>query len=211
MEKQTLFNRTVNQKLTNVNNILHSNLFLSLDDAAKVKFYTGLPSMEIFEHVFNMVEGSVDRNGTKLTKKQEFIIVMMRLRLGLLEQDLAYRFSVAQSRISRIVSMWISVMVSRLSFLIHRPEREQLLKTMPSCFLDNFKQCVIILTVLKCPLRSQMISLPEHKHTPRTSTITQSRFCWESLLKEQYRSYVSLGEGVHQMSILRKIQVFSRS
>ena len=36
-------------------------------------------------------------------------------------------------------------MASRLSFLIHWPERKQLRKTMPSCFLDNFKQCVIIL------------------------------------------------------------------
>ena len=85
IDKQTLLNRKLNEQLLNVNKILHDHLFLSLDNTVKVKFYTGLPSMEIFEQVFNLVEGHIDRNGTKLTKKQEFIIVMMRLGLGLLD------------------------------------------------------------------------------------------------------------------------------
>ena len=59
---------------------------------------------------------------------------MMVLRLGLLELDLVYRFGIAQSTISRIICKWITVMASSLSFLIHWPEREQLRKTMPSCF-----------------------------------------------------------------------------
>ena len=76
-----MLNRKLNEKLLNVNKVLHDHLFLSLDNTVKVKFYTGLPS----------------------------------------------------------------AMASRLSFLIHWPERKQISKIMPSCFLDNFKECVIIL------------------------------------------------------------------
>ena len=34
-------------------------------------------------------------------------LVLVRLRLGLFEQDLAYRFGVSQSTISRIIITWI--------------------------------------------------------------------------------------------------------
>ena len=48
-----------------------------------MKFYTGIPSFEIFEQVFNFIKDHVDRdeNSTKLTHKQEFMIVLMRLRV----------------------------------------------------------------------------------------------------------------------------------
>uniref|UniRef100_A0A7M5X0V0 DDE Tnp4 domain-containing protein n=1 Tax=Clytia hemisphaerica TaxID=252671 RepID=A0A7M5X0V0_9CNID len=69
----------------------------------------------------------------------------MRLRLALLEQNLAYRFGVSQPTISRIINGWIGVMATRLEFLIHWPEREQLRKTMPGCILDNFEKCAVIL------------------------------------------------------------------
>ena len=36
-------------------------------------------------------------------------------------------------------------MAERLEFLIHWPQREQLIKNMPSCFQEHFKQCIVIL------------------------------------------------------------------
>ena len=44
-DKQTLMNSKLNEKLKNASKIVHDHLFLSLslDNPAKVKFYTGLP------------------------------------------------------------------------------------------------------------------------------------------------------------------------
>ncbi|XP_066916748.1 uncharacterized protein [Clytia hemisphaerica] len=127
--------------------LLRDHLFITNDSKKKMKFYTGLPSFEIFKNVIEFIKDHVDRDetSTRLTHKQEFVIVMMRLRFGLLEEDLAYRFGVAQSTISRILSRWIGVMATRFSFLIQWPEREQLRKTMPACFLENFEKCAVIL------------------------------------------------------------------
>lgn len=141
------YNNVTNLKLIQAKESLKNHLFIKNENEKKMKFYTGLPSFEVFENLFDLVQNHVDRDesSTKLTRRQEFMIVLMRLRLGLLEEDLGYRFGIAQSTISRILSHWIGVMATRLSFLIQWPERDQLRKTMPACFLENFEQCAVIL------------------------------------------------------------------
>lgn len=53
-------------------------------------------------------------------------------------QDIAYRFGVSQSTVSRICDKWLDVFYGRLNALIRWPEKEQLVKTMPLVFRDNF-------------------------------------------------------------------------
>lgn len=79
--------------------------FFDTDD--KVRFYTGLPSMELLMVVFEHVSSHVTRQTQSLNRFQEFIIVLMKLRLNAPLQDLAYRFVVSVSTISRIFSHWI--------------------------------------------------------------------------------------------------------
>lgn len=84
-------------------------------DDHKTKFFTGLPSWEVFLHVFSLLYTFIPRqNGnTKLILQDEFLLVLMRLRLGLLFEDLAYRFNIVKSTassISLIGSMsWLSI------------------------------------------------------------------------------------------------------
>ena len=40
--------------------------------------------------------------------KMNFFLVLIRLRLGLMEQDLADRFEISQSTVSRIIITWIN-------------------------------------------------------------------------------------------------------
>ena len=78
----------------------------------------------------------------KLTKKQELFLVLKRLRLALLEEDLAFRFGINQSRVSRIITKWLAVMSDRRSFLVAWPETDQLENNAnPECF----KKCAVIL------------------------------------------------------------------
>lgn len=106
----------------------------------KVKFYTGLTTFSLLLHVFNLVSQKVNLQSSKcsLSKFQEFLIVMMRLRLGLAEQDLGYRFGVHQSTVSRIIDRWLAPMSHALERLIVWPERDVLQKTMPLSFQETW-------------------------------------------------------------------------
>ena len=112
----------------------------------KTKFYTGLPTFTVLKHVFNLVSPYIKSGPTtSLLKFQQFILVLMRLRLDSPLQDLAYRFGISLATASRIFERWIDVMYTRLKFLIIWPEREELRCTMPSVFLKNFGNKVAVI------------------------------------------------------------------
>ena len=106
-------------------------------DDSKVKFYPGLPSFEILKATFEFVKPRV-KSKSLLSAFQEFVLTLMKLRLNVPLQDLAYRFGVSLSTISRTFSAWMINLDNRLSFLISWPEREDLWNTMPQCFQYAF-------------------------------------------------------------------------
>ncbi|XP_054471614.1 THAP domain-containing protein 1 [Anoplopoma fimbria] len=62
------------------------------NDAEKVKFYTGLPNFFVLETVMWLLAPHMDGMKTaKLSKFQQLLLTLMRLRLDLRNQDLAYR------------------------------------------------------------------------------------------------------------------------
>ena len=83
-------------------------------DDDKVKFYTGLPSFEVLMKTFAFV----NRRSLYLNKFQEFIMVLIKLRLNVPQHDIAYRFNVSRSVVSRVFSAWLIAMDIRLSPLI---------------------------------------------------------------------------------------------
>ena len=98
--------------------------------------------------IFNFVSPHVKHGSSTthaLSKFEEFIAMLMKLRLGLFDQDLAYRFGVHQSTISRNFRKWIDAMFIRLKPLIKWPGREELQKTLPLDFREHFKKCVVII------------------------------------------------------------------
>ncbi|XP_022799863.1 uncharacterized protein LOC111337765 [Stylophora pistillata] len=96
------------------------------DSSDKIRFYTGLPSYEVLMVVFEHVAPNVARkhSSTILGGFQEFVMVLMKLRLDMPFQDLAYRFVVSLSSVSRIFTSWIVAMDSRLSCFIYWPKRD---------------------------------------------------------------------------------------
>ncbi len=96
--------------------------------------------------VFNFVSSTINlHNRSALSKFEQFFMVLLKLRLNLCDQDIAYRFGVSQSTVSKNFRKWIDVCYIRLSPLIKWPEREQLLKTMPEEFKRGFNRCVCII------------------------------------------------------------------
>ena len=111
-----------------------------------VQHYTGLPNVKVLMTVYRFV--APKDYTTKLTPFQEFMVVLLKLRLNASSQDLAYRFDVSSSTISRILLQWLTVMDTQLQPLILWPERDALRETMPECFRAAFGEKVAV--VIDC-------------------------------------------------------------
>ena len=112
----------------------------------KTKFYTGIPNFVLLTHVFKLVAPHVRHTSTNvLSQFQEFLITLMKLKLNSPFQDLAFRFGISVSTVSRVFDKWIDAMSTRLQFLIMWPAREELRKTMPLAFKRNFGDKVAVI------------------------------------------------------------------
>ena len=117
--------------------------------AEYIKFYTGLPNCKVLKAVFNLIKPGISHhNQSKLTPFQEYIMVLMKLRLNTQIQDLAYRFGISSSTVSRLFLKWVITMNHRLKHLILWPNRDSLIRTMPACFQKSFGKKVAI--VIDC-------------------------------------------------------------
>ena len=96
------------------------------DNDSKTKFYTGLPTWTLFVRVFNLVSPFIIPSRTRLDLQDELILVLVKLRLNLPFQDLAYRWEVSISTISRLFHKWVDVMSERMVFLIRWPSQDSL-------------------------------------------------------------------------------------
>ena len=140
-------------------------------DDHKVNFYTGLPSFIVLMTVFNFVSSEQYRSKKfTLSNFQKFMLTLMKLRLSLYDQDLAFRFGVHQSTVSRIFRRWIEIMYIRLRPLIKWPNREELLKSMPMDLRSSFKRCIVIIDCFEIfcerpyPLRARAQTYSDYKH-----------------------------------------------
>ena len=121
-----------------------SKLNLSLFDDEKTKYYTSLSNLSVLKALFSYLEPYLP-NSIKLTKFQQLLFVLMRLRLGSPVQDLAYRFHISVAFISKRFLNIIDILIARLSFLIRWPSRDELYKTMPLSFHEHFGKRVAVI------------------------------------------------------------------
>ena len=114
------------------------------NDNSTVKYFTGLPSFSVLKVIYNFVSKDVPET-SGCPKFDQYLLTLMKLRLNVGDKDLAFRFGISQASVSRYINKWVDVLSIKLAFLIHWPERQELLKTMPSDFRKHFKKCVIII------------------------------------------------------------------
>ena len=82
--------------------------FRNSDD--KVLFYNGLPSYEILNFVFELVSPFASCHSQTLSPFQEFVMVLIKLRLDVPFQDLAYRLNISVPTVSRTFHSWLITM-----------------------------------------------------------------------------------------------------
>ncbi|XP_065645260.1 uncharacterized protein LOC136075753 [Hydra vulgaris] len=92
----------------------------------KVLFYTGLPNMDVFFTLFKFIKSFLSCKRSKLSDFQHISLTLMRLRLNLTLNDLAYRYNISSTTASSVFLKTIDVLYLRLKELIIWPDREQL-------------------------------------------------------------------------------------
>ena len=123
---------------------LFSDPYIHNDDE-KVLFYTGLPNYATLLLVLEFVTSAITTPRGVLSPFQELFMVLMKLRLNLEERDLAYRFGIHQSTVSRIFKKWIALMARQLAPLIQWPTTDEVRTTMSMAFRKFFWKCICII------------------------------------------------------------------
>ena len=157
------------------------------NDENMVTFYTGFPSYSTLKSVNDFLGPSV--NNLKYSKKQEesskwsrkkrlrqrslppleeFLMTLVRLRLGLFEQDLAHRFGVSQSTVSRITCTWINFLYLKLEELPLWPPKELVKSNLPKPFRSNYLSTRVILDATEIYI--------EQPHPPELQQMTFSNY-----------------------------------
>lgn len=150
----------------------------------KTKFYTGLPTFTIFTGLLEFLKPAVSKvrgkgtDGTgpnrsgrpfKLTLEEEFFSVLLRLRLGLLLEDVADRFSISIGTASSIFSTWIEVMACQLQNVFPWPTRELVRNHTPPQFqkYQNTRiiiDCTEVYIQRPSSLTNQAVTFSNYKH-----------------------------------------------
>ena len=115
------------------------------EDPEKVPFYTGLPNLGVLKLVLGMVENQMVSSSKTLSKEEEFLICLAKLRMNYLFKDIASHLNVSVSTIQRSFHSTLDVMYARPQFLVKWPTQENLRKSMPQCFSRDFGQRVAVI------------------------------------------------------------------
>ena len=132
-------NYTLREELSNLR---FSDNFVATDP--KTVFYTGVPTHALFLWLVTYCSALLP-NFHSLSPKSVLLCVLMKLRLNLQHQDLAYRFNVSVTTISEIMNQCIPKVATKLSFLVQWPSRDNLLLHMPPIFKQLYPKCVSII------------------------------------------------------------------
>ena len=95
----------------------------------------------------NCVVPPISRRGPekKFSLEQEYLLVLMRLRLGLLIKDLAFRYQVSSTHVSQIWITWVKLMLKELRYLIIWPSKGEVFATLPEAFKKLYPKVFVII------------------------------------------------------------------
>ena len=126
-----------------------------LEDQSQLQFYTGFSSKKMFMACFNFLKLSMEslvswqgqrtkpaverhclkpRREKKLSTINQFFSVLVRLRRALPLEDLADRFKVSISTLSRFFTTWINLINVKFRELLVWPYWRRGDRNMPECF-----------------------------------------------------------------------------
>ena len=124
----------------------------------KCDYYTGIQTLKQFEKIYDIVSPFIQRRwrgkkisstrivrkfraipkkfgpGRKLCGKDELLLMLMKLRQGMLTEDIADRFDISIGLASNIITTWVKAASAVLKPMIFVPDREVIYKILPNRF-----------------------------------------------------------------------------
>ncbi|XP_046874125.1 uncharacterized protein LOC124466350 isoform X2 [Hypomesus transpacificus] len=177
---------------------LRSNQFLlkrfQCDDK-QIQFYTGFRDYSTLKAAFTALQPTAEHmvrwsqaqkakqasehirqgfNVQSLALIDQFFLYLCRVRLGCLQQDLANRFNVSQSTVSRICITWTNFLYFMLGSLLIWPSRESVNDLMPQCFKSTFPKTRVILDCTEIHVQkpsSKVLNSEIYSHYKGTTTL----------------------------------------
>ena len=128
------------------------------DNDSLVYFYTGFQSYELFLCFFEFLGPSVnclnywgDKSSSKVKRKKkldpinQLFLTLIKLRQNPRETDLAFRFGVAVSTVSKYFITWVCFLYSHLKEIDWMPDAEQVKCTLPLAFKESYSSTYTII------------------------------------------------------------------
>ena len=177
--------------------LLHSSFtWRKIKTDAKINFYTGISSISLFNVLFTLLSAYLPKlrywRGTKrnirfskvkrtmlttpktkkLSHRDEFLLTLMRLRLALLNEDLADRFGISPAICSNTFTTWIRLMSRILGdALVVWLLRESIRDNLPEVFIKSgHVKCHVIIDCAEVfieqpkSLTNQAATWSDYKH-----------------------------------------------
>ena len=111
------------------------------NDDKTLNFLTGISKVPLFKWLLSLIKPNVELASKSITHGNHLLLVLMKLRHGYVNKDLALRFNTNVTNISNIFRTYLKALSDILKNFIVWPEREALRRNIPSSF-KNFKNCV---------------------------------------------------------------------
>ena len=108
------------------------------NDDKTLNFLTGISNVHLFKWLLSHVKPNVENHENHL------LLVLMKLRYGYANKDLALRFNTNVTNISNIFRTYLKALSDILRNFIVWPEKEALRRNLPSSF-KKFKNCVCVI------------------------------------------------------------------
>ena len=109
------------------------------NDDKTLNFLTGISNVHLFKRLLSFVKRNVELSTKSIAQENHLLLVLMKLRHGYANKDLALRFNTNVT----IFRIYLKALSDILRNFIVLPEREALGRNLPSSF-KKFKNCVWI-------------------------------------------------------------------
>ncbi|XP_049523027.1 uncharacterized protein LOC125945300 [Dermacentor silvarum] len=111
----------------------------NMKGAEDTLYYTGLPSVQVFIDILNLVLNNnprfaIDIKSRSLSAAEQMYAVLVRLRTGMATQEIARNFSISVPSFSRIFSEWVLILQKVLTDITSFPTLPEVQQHMPPHF-----------------------------------------------------------------------------
>ena len=114
------------------------------NDDKTLNFLTGISNVHLFKWLLSLIKPNFELPNKSVTHENHLLIVLMKLRHGYINKDLALRFNTNITNIPNIFRTYLKALSDILRNFLVWLEREALRRNLPPSF-KNFKNCVCII------------------------------------------------------------------